>query len=182
MRRISALLILLWMAASPAQAGGLHRCVDANGVAVFSDQPCEDIGAIVRRDAAPASGSASTGRLHARTCARTPDSLLHGLKIAIAAGDVNQLSAFYHWPGLGTAEADEILRRLQEIAGRPIVSAELVRTHPPQVIAIDPLPTSAQTADASAIELVQSKSTADTTPMRTTLTLTQYLGCWWVHF
>ena len=182
MRSALILLILLWMAVLPAHASGLHRCVDANGGTVFSDQPCEDIGAITRPDAAPASGSANTGRLHAHTCAHTADGLLHGLKIAIASGDVNQLSAFYHWPGIGNAEADEILKRLQQIAGLSIVSAELVRPHPLPETGGDPLPSPAQTADATAIELVQSKPAADATPMRTTFALTQYMGCWWVHF
>jgi hypothetical protein len=182
MRYAVVLLIGLWMAFSPAHASGLHRCVDANGAPIFSDQPCEDIGAKVRQDAAPASGAASAGRLHVRTCARTPEGLLRGLKIALAAGDVNQLSAFYHWPGIGTAEADEILKRMQQLIGRPLVSAELIRAHPPsdgdgfQTVA------SAQPAEATAIELVQSRSTADNTPVHTTFALIQYVDCWWVHF
>jgi hypothetical protein len=182
MRYAVILLIGLWMAALPAQANGLHRCVDANGGPIFSDQPCENIGASVRPETAPASGAAGTGRLHAHTCAHTAEGLLRGFKIAVATGDVNQLSAFYHWPGIGNAEADEILKRLQQIAGRPIVSAELVLPHQSPNASGDPSLASAQTAEATAIELVQSRSGNDASPMHTTLALTQYLGCWWVHF
>jgi hypothetical protein len=182
MRHTVVLLVLLWIVVSPAHAGGLHRCVDANGSPIFSDQPCEDLGASARRESAPASGAASTGRLHARTCARTPEGLLRGLKIALAAGDVNQISAFYHWPGIGTTEADEILKRMQQLIGRPLVSAELIRAHP--LADVDGFQTvaSAQPAEATAIELVQSRSTADNTQVRTTFALIQYVDCWWLHF
>ncbi len=174
--------LLLAIAPLPAHASGLHRCVDANGGPIFSDQPCEDLGAKVRSEAAPASGAASTGRLHVRSCARTPDGLLRGLKIALATGDVNQLSAFYHWPGIGSAEADEILKRMQEIVARPLVSAELVRTHPPPETAGDPINASAPPIAATAIELVQLRSSSDNTQVRMNFALIQYVDCWWLHF
>jgi hypothetical protein len=182
MRCAIALLVLMSVAALPSHAAGLHRCIDANGGAIFTDQACEDIGASVRPEPVPVSGAASTGRLHARTCARTTEGLLRGLRAALAAGDVNQVAAFYHWPGITTVGSNDILDRLQAIAARPLVSAELVRERTPQDADGFQTVASGQPPEASAIELVQARSGADATPTRTVFALTEYMGCWWVHF
>ncbi len=187
MRFALLVLVLLCVAALPAHAAEPHRCIDAHGGAIFTDQLCEDIGASVRPEPAPVSGATSTGRLHARTCARTTDGLLHGLKIALAAGDVNQVAAFYHWPGITSAGSEEILKRLQAIASHPLVSAELIRQSASrdaegfQTVASQGI-ASGQTPEASGIELVQAHSGGDATPMRTVFALIENAGCWFVHF
>ena len=187
MRRACLLLFFLLLCAAPAHATGLHRCVDAHGNPVFSDQPCAAIGSIVQPQASSpqAPEAPSAGRLRARTCAHTADALVRGLKIAIAADDVNQLAAFYHWPGIGNAEAEAILERLGHIAGVPIVSAELVRAPTDSPLSVNAAqPTSAAVSDAVAIELVQSRAAGDTTTasVHTSFALVQYAGCWWVRF
>ena len=187
MRFAILVLMLLCVAALPAHATGLHRCVDANGGSIFTDQTCEDIGASVRAEPAPAPIAAATSRLHARTCARTTDGLLHGLKIAFAAGDVNQVAAFYHWPGITSAGSEAILKRLQAIASHPLVSAELIRQPASrdaegfQTVATQGI-ASGQTPEASGVELLQARSGGDTTPMRILFALTENAGCWFVHF
>lgn len=187
MRFAFLVLMLLCVASLPARAAETHRCLDAHGGAIFTDHQCEDIGASVRPEPAPASGATNTGRLHVRTCARTTDGLLHGLKIALAAGDVNQVAAFYHWPGITSAGSDNILKRLQAIAAHPLVSAELIRqsasrdTEGFQTVASQGI-ASGPTPEASGIELVQARSGGDITPMRIVFALTENAGCWFVHF
>jgi hypothetical protein len=182
---VTALLILLALVALPACANGLHRCIAAGGGSIFTDQICEDIGATARPEPAPTSGAPSTGRLRVHGCARTSEDLQRGLQSALAAGDVNQIASFYHWPGITTAGSVAILKRLQAISGHPVLSVDLI--HPQQsqqAPDADGYATvaSAQHREASGIQIVQSRSDTDDTPVRTSFALTQYLGCWWVHF
>jgi len=179
-----ATLVLLAAIALPARAEGVHRCVDAHGEAVFTDQRCEDIGAAVRPEPAPPFGSAATQRVHVHVhdCARTTDDLHNGLEAALAAHDVNRIAGFYQWAGISSAGSADILKRLQAIADRPLATVHLVRAHQPidangfQTLA------SAQPSRASAIEVVQTRSTNDPTPARTEFALTAYMGCWWIRF
>ncbi len=186
MRSAFLVLMLLCVAALPAYAAEPHRCIDTHGGAIFTDQQCEDIGASVRPEPAPASEAATTGRLHARTCARTTDGLLRGLRNALAAGDVNQLAAIYHWPGITSAGSDAILKHLQAIAARPLLSVELIRERPQDadrsMTGASGTIASTQAPQTSAIELVQGRSGADAMPMRTVFALTENAGCWFVRF
>lgn len=117
---------LLLAAAAPAQAQ-VRRCVDARGVAVYTDRPCESMQA-APREAPP---DASTGAtlepgFAVRGCARRPQTLLNGVRAALEARDVNRLANWYHWTGTGTGAAKYLMDELEAIARRPLVSAELV--------------------------------------------------------
>ena len=181
---LAALFLLLAVIAPPARATDLNRCVGADGHSVFTDKPCEDVGAKVRPEpaAAPTSGTAVADRTRSHDCARTTDALRNGLQAAVAAGDVNQVAAFYHWPGITSAESEDILKRLQAIAARPLLSLNLIRPRQPQDADVYRTVASEQPGEASAIDLVQARSTGDPEPVHTVLSLTQYAGCWWVHF
>jgi hypothetical protein len=180
----AAALLFLAVVALPARATDLNRCIGADGHPVFTDKPCEDLGATVRPEpaAAPTSGTSTAERAHPRDCARTTDTLQKGLQAAIAAGDVNQVAAFYHWPGISSAESEEILKRLQVIAARPVLSLDLIR--PQQAQGSDGYRTVASELprEASAIEVVQVRSAGDPERIHTVLMLIPYAGCWWVHF
>lgn len=182
MRYRFVLLILFSIAALPAHAAGLNRCIGADNTTIFTDQSCADLGAIVRPGSAPTTSVAAPGRLRAHGCARTSDDLLEGLRTAFEAGDVNQVAAFYHWPGITNAGAESILKRLKVLAGRPLISAELIRQHPPQDADGFPTVASGRQSEARGIELIQERSGADGAPMRTVFALTQYMGCRWVRF
>ena len=185
MRHSFALLILLAIAALPAHASGLHRCIGVDGGSIFTDQECADIGANTRPAlvSASASEATTTSLSRARACAHSPDELVRGLRGAIAAGNVNQVAAFYHWPGVTSAGSEEILKHLLAITRRPLISVELLGQHAPHTAADSRSLASAEPPpEANAVELVQSRSATDATPMRSALALTQYMGCWWVHF
>src|SRR5512135_2110138 len=125
--RLAAWLLLIAFAASPAWANGYHRCMGNDGVPVYSDQPCEDIGANKRPELAPTPDQANIGRLHARVCARTVDALAHDMQLALVAHDANQLAAFYHWPGTSNEESEAVFKRLQEIVDRPFQSVAWIK-------------------------------------------------------
>ncbi len=60
------LLFLLMLAALPAHAADVHRCIGADGGAIFTDKLCENIGASVRPEpAARIIGTNSSGRVWA---------------------------------------------------------------------------------------------------------------------
>ena len=56
---------------------GIRRCAGPDGNTVFTDKRCEDMGAV--DSAAPTAGNAST-RLFVRSCARTREALVDGLR------------------------------------------------------------------------------------------------------
>lgn len=104
---------------------GLRRCVGADGVAVFTDRRCDLMQA---EPVAPPAGEpakpASMARL--RTCARSQDDLLMGVRGALESRDPNKLAEFYHWPGMGHAEGYRLMERLASFAERPVLDVQLV--------------------------------------------------------
>ncbi len=117
---------LLLAAATPAQAQ-VRRCVDARGVAVYTDRPCESVQALPR-EAPPdvSTGATLEPGFAVRGCARRPETLLKGVRAALEARDVNRLANWYHWTGTGSGTAKSLMDELEAIANRPLVSVELV--------------------------------------------------------
>lgn len=179
-----AALFLLAVVMLPARAAGLNRCVGPDGNSIFTDQRCEDIGAVVRPEPVPAFGSASTQRIHVHVhdCARTAGDLHDGLESALEAHDVNRIAGFYQWAGISSAESADILKRLQAIANRPLAEVHLVRRHQSTDADGDQAVASTRPSEAIAIELMQTRSSNDPTPARTEFALTTYMGCWWIRY
>ena len=127
MRRWPLVLPLLFAGSLPvpAAAQAVYRCTDAEGRAVFTDQPCESIQAVPRAapgEAAPA--GATLGGQAALGCARTPEALRQGVREALSLGDVNRLANYYHWPGTGSGSARHLMDALEAIAARPLVGLD----------------------------------------------------------
>lgn len=188
MRKTLAACLLLAVSllathAARASPGDLNRCVGPDGRSVYTDKPCTDVGATVRPEA-PKSLDGNSGppplRVHVHDCARTLEALRDGVGAAVAAGDVNKFASFYHWPGIGNAGAEGILKRMQGIASRPLVSVALSRAHAGEESdsALDAPPPST----ATGIVIAQTRSAGDPTPEHTYLGVTAYMGCWWVRF
>jgi hypothetical protein len=102
---------------------GIHRCAGADGSAVFTDRRCEELGAV--DSAAPSAGNAST-RIFVRSCARSREALLDGLRDALGAQDANRLASYYHWTGMGNRAAYALMDRLQGFTERPLIDVRLV--------------------------------------------------------
>lgn len=115
---------------------GLHRCIGSDGVAMFTDRDCGDLGAIERQRSVPMAPQSSVMRV--RTCARNQDDLLLGVRSALEGRDVNRLADFYHWTGMGTTQGYRMLDRLNSFAERPVVDVRLVSSRAqPRVDAFD---------------------------------------------
>ncbi len=121
---LCGLLLMAWALPAPGQ---VRRCVDARGVAVYTDRPCESMQAAPRQAPPDAStGATLEPGFAVRGCARRPETLLNGVRTALEARDVNRLANWYHWTGTGSGAARSLMDELEAIAQRPLVSVELV--------------------------------------------------------
>lgn len=104
---------------------GIHRCVNAQGEAIFTDRRCEELQAIERPSPNAVIGSGGNVAA-ARSCALSRDDLLWGVRGALESQDVNKLAAFYLWTGIGTREAYALMDRLSRFSEQPLMDVQLV--------------------------------------------------------
>lgn len=136
---LAVLVAMTW--ATPAAAQRLNRCTDAAGQRVYTDRPCESLGAHAQRPAPVTDAAASDrNRLGAR-CPRRLSELVDALRGAILDHDVNRLSSLYLWGSTSDAAARRILDQLDAIARRPLLA--IAPLYPP------PLPAPAGPTPAS---------------------------------
>ena len=134
MKRVSSLLLVLSLcsapALAPAQPTRLNRCTDAQGQSVYTDRPCDSVGARSRLPPpAPAGNTLQRDTLGAR-CPRRLSELVQALRTGIATNDVNRLSSLYLWGAVSDAGAQRILGQLESLARRPLV--DVVPVYPRQ--------------------------------------------------
>jgi hypothetical protein len=189
MRILACLPLLLLLSAPPApahaqQAQRLNRCTDAGGQSVYTDRPCESLGA---RSRLPEPTAASAGNTRQRntlgaSCPRRLSELVGALRGAMAANDVNRLSTLYLWGSVSDAGAQRILGQLESIARRPLV--DIVPVYPQVQEPL--LPAADGTAEAAedrpnpiALRLEQVLP-GTATPARSVLGLRRQYGCFWI--
>lgn len=128
-----------------AAADGIQRCIGSDGTVAYTDHACAALGAtatpisdelltrIAREQAAEASGAEAgfdrtaraakpvvARRSAASGCARSPTQLSMDLQGSWALGDVNRIAESYHWTGLGHAQGQQIMQRLDRLSGKPL--------------------------------------------------------------
>ena len=193
----------LWSGSARAQQP-LNRCNGPGGNTIYTDRPCETIGASERLPRAAIAGGHGLRR---GGCARNLQDLVYEITAAIDNRDVNRLGAVYHWVGQNSASGDRILDQLQAIVDRPLVDIVPLRgvvTESPSAApeaALSGTPsvpvTSATTTltppagDGAAppprvirrppvgLRLEQTLGKGST-PSRTVLGLRRHLDCWWI--
>lgn len=180
-------LSLLLAGVSPpvqAQAQRLNRCSDANGQSVYTDRPCEAVGARSRLPAASATQGGNTrdrDQLGAR-CPRRLSELVGALRGAVAANDVNRLSSLYLWSAVSDAGAQRVLGQLESIARRPLVDIVPVYPTHDEVTSL-PAPEEATGApmhqNPIALRLEQVLP-GTSTPSRSVVSLRRQYGCFWI--
>ena len=116
-------LILALLAAAawwPAHADAqVRRCTGADGNPVYTDRPCEYIGAVERVPHALA-GLAMSARRYGG-CARNVRDLVYEMTAAFDARDANRLAGVVHWAGMSTRTAYGLMGRLDALAKRPLM-------------------------------------------------------------
>jgi hypothetical protein len=117
--------------ADPTDEGGLRQCVGPDGVPIFTDRRCADLGATAQVQPPGSFDAAAASPVRVRTCARTQAVLLDGVRAALESHDANRLADYYHWSGMDTAEGYRLMDRLDAFSARPVVDVQLVRDAPP---------------------------------------------------
>ena len=128
---------------APAHAQKVQRCTTLSGEKVYSDKPCEDIGAIDRlpQITGDRAGTRGSSNLYRGGCSRTLSDLVYQISSAVEARDVNRLASVYQWSGISNESANRILDRLEAVVNRPLVDIVPVRPEPaPQLPPAPPLP------------------------------------------
>lgn len=156
-RRIAPLLPALamiataWARPAAAQDALLNRCIGPGGNTIYTDRPCDSLGAVSRLPRGASPGNSVGHALRRGGCARTLQELVYEITNAIDARDVNRLGAVYHWVGHSPESGYRVLDQLQAVVDRPL---------------IDIAPLRAATAPATRVTDVGSGATveADLTP------------------
>ena len=181
------------------ESSGLRRCVDGAGSNIFTDRACASLDATdAPQLAAPIRARA---RLMAvRSCARSREDLLDGVRSALEIHDVNRLADYYHWTGMDGAEGYRLMDRLDAFSKRPFVDARLVSSRAPPVVDAEvdsagllarpsepglaelepPRPPPARAADLLRID--QMRSDRDAAAEVTWFRLRPNAGCWWMQY
>jgi len=114
-----------------AQAPRINRCTDAGGRSVFTDRPCDTVGARARLPAPAATGNTLDRDTLGARCPRRLSELVMALRTATGSNDVNRLSSLYLWGPVSSAGAQRVLGELESIARRPLVDVVPVYPAPP---------------------------------------------------
>lgn len=165
---LAALPLVALLASPPAAAQiALNRCVGADGVPIYTDRACADLGA--RERGAPIEPDENRLPEQALGCARDTDTLLARVRMAIEREDHNALAGAYHWAGASGYTARAVMPNLEAVARRRLRESgvETART------GMDDSP--------SALWLDQDDPQRPGEILRHRFTLIQHAGCWWLQ-
>lgn len=196
---------------APGSSTGLNRCVDGSGVAIFTDRSCDQMQAT--EAPAPSAGPApSQVIVRTRSCARSQDELLFGVRDALQSHDPNRLAEYYHWSGMGNSEGYRLMKRLGSFSERPLLDVQLVSSSDPyssMTTASAPEPANAapydpygddaygpgpgadtprpavrpaRTPSADLLRVDQMRGEQDYESQVTYFRLRSNAGCWWMQF
>ena len=161
-------LAAVWGAGPVFADSDIHRCVGEDGVPIFTDRSCDELGA--RERTAPFDKPETLARPSpARDCAREIETLQTQLRAALEARDINHLSGLYHWQDATSHTAERVLPRLEVIARRRLVEIEL------ESVEIDGVDHPAR------LWLDQYDPERPGETVYTSFNLIMNSGCWWLH-
>ncbi|MDI9237383.1 hypothetical protein QLQ15_00460 [Lysobacter sp. LF1] len=173
-------LALAW---GPSCMAQVQHCVTPDGMQVFTDRGCAEIGAVEQAPARPALSTPQKAR--AGGCARSVDDLLFEITGAFGAHDANRLANVYHWAGMGGDAAYDVMARLDAMVQRPLL--DLVPVMPEAPAETEPAVATLDEAGAApskpAIPVglrVEQTLANGITPSRTVFGLQKHFGCWWI--
>ena len=191
MPRFAAIaFILLACACWPHAAGAqVRQCIDSDGMLVYTDRQCADIGAS-ERPASQAGVGLYGQRLYRGGCSRSVQDLVYSLSSAIQSGDVNQIAGVYDWTGMSTANGYRLMARLEAIARRPLVDVQPMYAGGANEYGYDIVEFDEETGAVVSkpprkprlvgLRVEQTLGNGST-PSRTVFGLRKHLGCWWVR-
>lgn len=166
--------VVLWPLPVAAQ---VNRCVTADGIALYTDRRCTDVGAVPGPVRTNQGGS---GRIHRGGCARNLQDLMYEMTSAIDGGDVNRLASVYHWTGMSGSAGYAVMARLGAVVKRPLV--DIIPVMPPGPEGEDGWLYPQTTVQSTPIALRVEQTLANgSTPSRTVFSMHRYFGCYWIR-
>jgi len=120
------------MYAEPPEDDGVRQCQSSEGVPIFTDRRCADLGATPHTAPPPPMGEGVGLPLRVRTCARNQAMLLDGVRAALESHDANRLADYYHWSGMDSKSGYAMMERLDAFSSRQVVDVRLVRAAAPE--------------------------------------------------
>jgi hypothetical protein len=126
--RMVSLGLILLMITGAAYAASINRCIDADGILVYTDSSCRSLGIAERSDEPIVIGVRAVRKLQLRLgcAARSPEALRSAVADAIDQRDFNALSGLYNFDGRSRRTAAPVVSRLERMAKRPVAVIELV--------------------------------------------------------
>jgi hypothetical protein len=197
------------MYAEPSDDDGIRQCLSPEGVPIFTDRRCADLGAMPHTAPPAPMGEATNLPLRVRTCARNQAMLLDGVRAALESHDANRLADYYHWSGMDSKSGYALMDRLNTFSSRQVVDVRLVRNAAPEQEPdlfedrFDPLPPPLPEASegatpedateaasvprprrplASLLRVDQMRGENDAAANVTYFHLLTNAGCWWMRF
>jgi hypothetical protein len=178
-----ALLFLPLPASATSGSDGIHRCISPQGVSIYTDQPCADLGAADRIPPPAAQQPVIENGVIRSDCVRESQTLLFDLRRAIETDNINLLSGLYHWPGVSGGSAVGVMNRLERLMSRPMLSADLVY---PEVAPVhenpEAFPEGTPPEDPIAVRIAQSEPGEIVGDESEELRLVRHAECWWLRF
>jgi hypothetical protein len=175
----------------------VRRCIGSDGGVIFTDQPCERLGAKASQPnestadapdagthpdlAAGASTPFNTGPVN-QDCARTPEALVEALKAPLQQRDINALAGFYHWPGMGTGSARAVMDRLETLLAHADGRLELVYPEAAFVVFNPEAFPGIPPEDPIALRVGMAPDAFNPLAGEVDLRVVRASGCWWLHF
>ncbi len=102
----------------------IHRCIGANGGAVFTDQPCAALQATPVSNPVATPGNRPPAEPPPRTCAASLGELRQSVIDAFASRDANRLAGLMLWDGYGRNAAIADIRSLGELMKHPLLDLD----------------------------------------------------------
>ncbi len=117
-------LAMLGLAAPVAAQTEIHRCIGAQGGAVFTDQPCAALQATPVRAGSARTEAAASSAPPPVLCATSVDELRQSVIDAFARRDANRLAGLILWHGYGRGAAIADIRALTVLMKRPLLDID----------------------------------------------------------
>ena len=189
MHRLATLLCLILLAcAAPAAAQTeIHRCIGANGGAVFTDQPCAALQATpISPGTQPGNATAPLAAPPPILCAASTGELRQSVIDAFASRDANRMAGLMLWDGYGRGAAIADIRSLAELMRQPLLDVDIPNGGAPaQAASIDdPFATDAPPAPPSAgnqLVLHIAGNDGSGAPRELRFDIVRQAGCLWLR-
>jgi hypothetical protein len=173
MRTIPCIAFALACIGAPDAAAQVRHCVTPEGAAVYTDRRCEALGATEQ----PVTHERAAVAVHRGGCTRTLRDLMFELGAAIDANDPNRLAGLYHWTGMSTREAYEVIGRLDAIAQRPLVDIVPLMPGMSSDAGYPGAPTQREPVGLRLEQTLANGLTAS----HAVFGLQRHYGCWWIR-